>query len=47
MSRSRRLSHTIRHCQYHIVWVPKYACRPSVSVLQRGEELSSKHLGEH
>ena len=24
MSRFRKLSHTIRHCQYHIVWVPKY-----------------------
>ena len=24
MSRFRKLSHTIWHCQYHIVWVPKY-----------------------
>ena len=24
MSRFRRLSQTIWHCQYHIVWVPKY-----------------------
>ena len=27
MSRFRKLSHTIRHCQYHIVWVPKYRHR--------------------
>ena len=24
MSRFRKLSHTLWHCQYHIVWVPKY-----------------------
>jgi len=24
MSRFRNLSHTIWHCQYHIVWTPKY-----------------------
>ena len=24
MSRFRKLSHTIWHCKYHIVWVPKY-----------------------
>ena len=24
MSRFQRLSHVIWHCQYHIVWVPKY-----------------------
>ena len=27
MSRFRRLSHTIWHCQYHVVWVPKYRYR--------------------
>jgi putative transposase len=27
MSRFKRLSHTIRHCEYHIVWVPKYRYR--------------------
>jgi len=26
-SRFRKLSHTIWHCQYHIVWVPKYRYR--------------------
>ena len=24
MSRFEKLSHVIWHCQYHIVWVPKY-----------------------
>ena len=27
MSRFRKLSHTLWHCQYHIVWVPKYRYR--------------------
>ena len=27
MSRFRSLSHTIWHCQYHFVWVPKYRYR--------------------
>jgi len=27
MSRFRRLSQTIWHCQYHVVWVPKYRFR--------------------
>ena len=27
MSRFRKLSHTLWHCQYHIVWVPKYRLR--------------------
>ena len=27
MSRFRKLSQTIWHCQYHIVWVPKYRLR--------------------
>ena len=27
MSRFRKLSHSIWHCQYHIVWVPKYRYR--------------------
>ena len=27
MSRFERLSHVIWHCQYHIVWVPKYRLR--------------------
>jgi putative transposase len=27
VSRFRKLSHAIWHCQYHIVWVPKYRYR--------------------
>jgi len=27
MSRFRKLSHTLWHCQYHMVWVPKYRYR--------------------
>lgn len=27
MSRFRKLSHTIWHCQYHLVWTPKYRYR--------------------
>ena len=27
MSRFRMLSHAIWHCQYHIIWVPKYRYR--------------------
>jgi len=27
VSRFRRLSHTLWHCQYHVVWVPKYRYR--------------------
>ena len=27
MSRFRKLSHTVWHCQYHIIWVPKYRLR--------------------
>jgi len=27
MSRFKKLSHTIWHCQYHIVWTPKYRYR--------------------
>jgi putative transposase len=27
MSRFKRLSQTLWHCQYHVVWVPKYRYR--------------------
>jgi len=27
MSRFRKLSHAIWHCQYHVVWTPKYRYR--------------------
>ncbi|MCP4605559.1 MAG: IS200/IS605 family transposase [Proteobacteria bacterium] len=38
MSRFQKLSHTIWHCQYHIVWVPKYRFR--ILSGQVGEEVS-------
>ncbi len=38
MSRFQKLSHTIWHCQYHIVWVPKYRYR--IMTGQVGEEVS-------
>lgn len=27
MSRFKKLSHTLWHCQYHVVWTPKYRLR--------------------
>ena len=39
MSRFRKLSHTIWHCQYHIVWVPKYRHRILTGPV--GNEVSS------
>ena len=27
MSRFKKLAHVLWHCQYHIVWVPKYRYR--------------------
>ena len=38
MSRFRKLSHTIWHCQYHIVWTPKYRLR--ILTGQVGAEVS-------
>ena len=34
MSRFRKLSHSIWHCQYHIVWVPKYRFRILVGAVK-------------
>jgi len=34
VSRFRKLSHSIWHCQYHIVWVPKYRFRILVGALR-------------
>ena len=36
MSRFRRLSHTLWHCQYHVVWVPKYRFRILTGALRDG-----------
>jgi len=34
VSRFRKSSHTIMHCQYHIIWVPKYGYRVLVGPIQ-------------
>ena len=39
MSRFRKLSHTIWHCQYHIVWVPKYRYRILDGSLREATEI--------
>ena len=39
MSRFRRLSHTIWHCQYHIVWAPKYRFRVLVGAVKEAAEV--------
>jgi putative transposase len=39
MSRFRRLSHTIWHCRYHIVWVPK--CRFRILAEAVGQSLQA------
>ena len=38
MSRFRKLSQTIWHCQYHIVWVPKYRFKILTSKVAREVE---------
>lgn len=35
MSRFRKLTHTIWHCQYHLVWVPKYRYRILVGPVKK------------
>jgi putative transposase len=38
MSRFRKLSQTIWHCQYHIVWVPKYRYKILTGTIAREVE---------
>ena len=38
VSRFHKLSHTIWHCQYHIVWVPKYRFRVLHGMVGRAVE---------
>jgi putative transposase len=42
VSRFKKLSHTIWHCQYHIVWVPKYRYK-----ILTGPIRESMHEGIH
>ncbi len=39
MSRFKRLSHTLWHCQYHIVWTPKYRFR----ILEKAVSEEAEH----
>ena len=39
MSRFRKLTHAIWHCQYHLVWVPKYRYRVLVGPVRDEAEL--------
>ena len=39
MSRFKKLSHSLWHCQYHMVWTPKYRIR--ILEGEVGEEVSS------
>ena len=36
MSRFRKLSHTLWHCQYQIVWVPKYRRKKLYGNVRKG-----------
>jgi len=38
VSRFRRLSHTLWHCQYHVVWVPKYRFRILTGAVKEAAE---------
>ena len=38
MSRFKKLSQTLWHCQYHIVWVPKYRYRVLTGEIKRDVE---------
>jgi putative transposase len=40
VSRFRKLSHTIWHCQYHIIWVPKYRFRILVGAIKEAVQIS-------
>ena len=39
MSRFRKLSHSIWHCQYHIVWVPKYRFRVLIGAVKEAIQI--------
>ncbi len=49
MSRFQRMSHTIWHCEYHIVWTPKYRYRVMQGKVKEEVELCvrepSRQLG--
>lgn len=47
MSRFRKLSHTIWHCQYHIVWTPKYRYRILTGEIKQEVEHCIRAFTEH
>jgi putative transposase len=47
MSRFRKLSQTLWHCQYHIVWVPKYRYRILSGKIGREVENCIRAFTEH
>lgn len=46
MSRFKKLSHTFWHCQYHIVWTPKYHLRILEEEVKGRNSCGSKELPE-
>ena len=46
MSRFRKLSHTIWHCQYHIVWCPKYRFRVLKGAIAEEVEIGIRTFAE-
>ena len=44
MSRFRKLSHALWHCQYHGVWVPKYRYRILKGAIAEEVERSVRHF---
>ena len=47
MSRFRKLSQTLWHCQYHIVWTPKYRYRLLSDKIGREVENCIRAFTEH
>jgi putative transposase len=44
VSRFRKLSHSIWHCQYHIVWVPKYRYRILTGATREAAEVGIRAI---
>jgi putative transposase len=47
MSRFRKLSHTIWHCHYHIVWTPKYRYRILTGEVKQEVEQCIRSFSEY
>lgn len=46
MGKYRKLSHTVYHCNYHIVWVPKYRYKILEGALRDQLELDIRSLSQ-